>query len=82
VERLPPGVTASCPSRFLLVRFSFSFLFVGGSPAPGDLRTAHLRSVEDVVCYDFLLYALISGTYLFGMTPLFCREIQIKNKID
>jgi hypothetical protein len=26
------------------------------------------------------VFALLSGTYLFGMTPLICREIKIKNK--
>jgi hypothetical protein len=59
---LPPGVTARIPSRFLLVLVSFSLSFillVGGSPAPDDLRTAHLRSAEETGCYDFHLYALL-----------------------
>jgi hypothetical protein len=59
---LPLGETARLSSRFLLVPVSFfflSFIFVGGSPAPDDLRTAHLRSAEETGCYDFHLYALL-----------------------
>jgi hypothetical protein len=57
----PLGVTARTPSRFLLVLVSFSlFPFsVGGSPAPDDLRTAHLRNAEEIGWYDFHLYALL-----------------------
>jgi hypothetical protein len=58
----------------------FFLLFVGASPAPDDLRTAHPRRVEDTGTTNFLVYALLSGTYLFGMTPLICREIKINNK--
>jgi hypothetical protein len=74
VERSIPGVTASCSSRFLRVCFSFLLfgVLVGGSLAPDVPRTTHLRRVE---YHDLHFYALISGTYLFGMTPLFCREI-------
>jgi hypothetical protein len=77
VERSTPGVTASCSSRFLLVCFSFLLfgVFVGGSLAPDDPRTAHLRRVEEIGYHDLHFYAVISGTYLFGMTPLVCREI-------
>jgi hypothetical protein len=47
VERSTLGVTARISGRFLLVLFSFSlFLFIC-SPAPDDLRTAHMRSVEE-----------------------------------
>jgi hypothetical protein len=59
---LPPGVKARVYSRFLLVLVSFSlslYFLVGGSPAPDDLRTAHLRSAEEFGCYDFHLYALL-----------------------
>jgi hypothetical protein len=68
----PPGVTASFSSRFLLVCFSF-FLFVGGSPAPDDLRTAHLRSVEDTgvirfpfVCVDFRHISLRDDAFVLS----------------
>jgi hypothetical protein len=57
--------------------FLFLSVFVGGSPAPGDLRTAHLRRAEETGATNFFVFALLSGTYLFGMTPLICREIKI-----
>jgi hypothetical protein len=38
--------------------------------------------MEDIGVTNFFAYALLSGTYLFGMTPLFCREIQIKKNKD
>jgi hypothetical protein len=43
----PPGVTASVSSRFYLHTFFSLCRLVGGSPAPGDLRTAHLRRAEE-----------------------------------
>jgi len=52
-------VTASVSSRSLLVLFSFSFLFVGGSPAPDDLRTAHLRRVQGTGVTIFLSFSFV-----------------------
>jgi hypothetical protein len=49
------------------------------SPAPAHSAPAERGGNG---CYDSPLYALLSGTYLFGMTPLFCCENQIKIKIN
>jgi hypothetical protein len=53
----PPGRRLVFLAVFYLcasLSLSFTFLFVGGSPAPGDLRTAHLRRAEENRWYEFL----------------------------
>jgi hypothetical protein len=52
VERLTPGVTASGSSLFSTCANFLSFLFVGGSPTPDDLRTGFGR-------HESFMYALL-----------------------
>jgi hypothetical protein len=49
----PPGRRLAVLAVFYLCAF-LSLSFVGGSPAPDDLRTAHPRSVEEMGVTTFL----------------------------
>jgi hypothetical protein len=54
----------------VIVSFSLSLFFlVGGSPAPDDLRKAHLRSAEEFGCYDFHLYTFVKPVDITRIRP-------------
>jgi hypothetical protein len=60
VDAIPPGGRLNCCCRFLLALFLL-FVFVGGAPAPENLRTAHSWRLVDVDVYGgvSLLFALL-----------------------
>jgi hypothetical protein len=80
----PPGRRLAFLAVFYLcASLSLSFFFsllVGGvlrPPVTCAQRTCGGRAEETGVT-NFFMFALLLGTYLFGMTPLICREIEIK----
>jgi hypothetical protein len=57
----PPGRRLVFLAVFYLcasLSLSFLYLFVGGSPAPGDLRTAHLRRAEETCVTNFFAFVV------------------------
>jgi hypothetical protein len=66
----PPRGTAKLFLPFSTCSFPFVVGFVGGAPAPEDLRTAHLwKSVDIGVLRGLSFVCVALGTYPFGMTP-------------
>jgi hypothetical protein len=72
----PPGCRLAVLVDLFTCAFPFLFTFVGASPGPVDLRTAHLRRVVDSL-FSFVCVAF--GTYHLGITRFVYETIQFNS---